>query len=770
MKMKSSVEIWSGLLFLRAALLLSALTAPPVAGQESRILYSLAGYWPLDGNLSDARNVNHGAAVEGGIAYVSRGIDSGFGGAVELSGNEFIEIASVNLGIELSVSLWCEIDDQSPDQVLVSIGSASPWTIGVTAGGGIVFNVGEERLESDVLEKGVHHIVVTTEVYNRVSRASRLSLFVDSNFEAVADVPNLYFPGGRLRIGASDDAGGRHWNGMVDEVAVWRRVISEQEVRILWADGKGRVLGMEMPDADGDRIPDYWEIAHGLDPNADDREQDSDDDGLSNIDEFRFGTNPESVDSDRDGLPDGSESGTGKWSGENDTGTSPLALDSDRDGLADSLENPDRPSLTRPPTDPNQYDSDSDGVPDFYEVLPSYNPPFRVDGIHASDQRRLQISLPSRADTYYVLFRSNSPQFDGGGTAVSGALGNNDLLEFYPGRRAEGVYFYRVAKFTPPVDLDSDGVDDFMEAYSGSALAPLNPATKIRYLDGVVRIPDLATLEAMSSIVPPGPEVPDARQHVVKFVVTDLPDQPRELYFLNTKTHSNHQLFVKATGLKCLEIYQCINAEFSYFPNLQTGAGENGLFAVKFDGGLSSDDAMEVFDLVAANLPVAKGNIAVRDKNLRPNNISDLRAAGIQVLTDDEIGADEITYLGLNEGEAFGRLRVIEQGQRPSLRDIAIYKTIPNDVPHIAGTITEQEQTPLSHVNLRAIQNRAPNAYIRDASTSERIAPLIGQYVYFRVNNTGYEIRKADQAEVDAFFVGIRPLASQVPPRDLTFT
>ena len=61
-------------------------------------------------------------------------------------------------------------------------------------------------------------------------------------------------------------------------------------------------------DTDADGIPDEWEQSYDLSPQEhQDGLLDSDNDGLSNADEFRYGTDPRQADTDHDGVPDGVE-------------------------------------------------------------------------------------------------------------------------------------------------------------------------------------------------------------------------------------------------------------------------------------------------------------------------------------------------------------------------------------------------------------------------------------------------------------------------------
>jgi hypothetical protein len=84
-------------------------------------------------------------------------------------------------------------------------------------------------------------------------------------------------------------------------------------------------------DVDLDFMLDTWELANGLDPaDPSDAALDGDLDGLSNVDEYRYGSDPDNADSDADGITDGDEV--------NIYGSSPSAVDTDGDGMPDPYE------------------------------------------------------------------------------------------------------------------------------------------------------------------------------------------------------------------------------------------------------------------------------------------------------------------------------------------------------------------------------------------------------------------------------------------------
>lgn len=84
-------------------------------------------------------------------------------------------------------------------------------------------------------------------------------------------------------------------------------------------------------DSDGDGLPDYWEVQHSLNPqDPTDAGADSDNDGLSNREEFNNQTDPNNSDSDGDGMPDGWEVDHGH----NPNDASDANEDADGDGIS----------------------------------------------------------------------------------------------------------------------------------------------------------------------------------------------------------------------------------------------------------------------------------------------------------------------------------------------------------------------------------------------------------------------------------------------------
>ena len=212
----------------------------------------------------------------------------------------------------------------------------------------------------------------------------------------------------------------------------------------------------------------------------------------------------------------------------------------------------------------------------------------------------------------------------------------------------------------------------------------------------------------------------------------------------------------------------------SYDPGHIASDGSRGIYRYMFNSSWEPFSRSErVYTLLAASMPLIDDNLVlwVRGGHLLKSQaeLPLFQASRIDLVFDQDVYGG-ISFLALNPGEGYGLLRDLEPDERPHSRDVVIYETLPNELPRVAGIISTVPQTPLSHVNLRALQDSVPNAFIADALEDDEISGLIGNYVYYAVTEEGYSIREATQAEVEAHYASSRPAETQTPQRDLTAT
>ena len=126
-------------------------------------------------------------------------------------------------------------------------------------------------------------------------------------------------------------------------------------------------------DSDEDGLPDSWELSFFGNLNQT-RAGDFDNDNLNNLEEYYAGTNPNDKDTDNDGMPDGYEVANGF----NPLSAADAGQDADGDGLTNLKE-------FQLGTKPRDSDSDADGMPDKYEVDHGFDPLSAADAAADAD-------------------------------------------------------------------------------------------------------------------------------------------------------------------------------------------------------------------------------------------------------------------------------------------------------------------------------------------------------------------------------------------------
>ena len=389
---------------------------------------------------------------------------------------------------------------------------------------------------------------------------------------------------------------------------------------------------------------------------------------------------------------------------------------------------------------------------------------------------RIQLKIEGESDRYYLL---HVRQDTGGDFTLTTSLtpGRAGRMTITEPAAAYPSAHYRVISYpnAAPADTDGDGVDDLREFGQLPRRSPLNAAAPVDRRDGVTALDSFGTFRELSLTKDriAWSEFLNGKGYV-KFIITDfLTDRPK-LYFFNSDRHYLHADFAGVAGIEHLG-EQVRKGQVIYHPASVAANGTLGTFAFNYSNGHGDDfgSVRRTYELLAANMPLLTNNLAYYVTTLSEDEYARdserYRTSRIPLLFEADVFA-AVDYLSLNPAEGYGTFRKLADGELPGPRDIVLYDALPNDLPRVAGIMTSVIQTPLSHVNLRAIQSGVPNAFVRDPLAVDSIAALLDRPVYFRVSQGGFELREATSAEVNEWFDALRPTEPQLPPLNLDYT
>ncbi|HEV2882354.1 MAG TPA: PEP/pyruvate-binding domain-containing protein [Pyrinomonadaceae bacterium] len=153
----------------------------------------------------------------------------------------------------------------------------------------------------------------------------------------------------------------------------------------------------------------------------------------------------------------------------------------------------------------------------------------------------------------------------------------------------------------------------------------------------------------------------------------------------------------------------------------------------------------------------------------KPNSIKQDEAsatiAGLERVSQSEI-AREQEYQPLNVARGLGRIHIIkklDEHVEIGFNEILVLDEVPVTLPPVAGIITSQPSTPLSHINLLAKSWGVPNAYVRNAS--ELLKEYDGWWVTFETKAGKYEIKRADNSALNEYQRRLKERRDIMTPR-----
>ncbi len=197
---------------------------------------------------------------------------------------------------------------------------------------------------------------------------------------------------------------------------------------------------------------------------------------------------------------------------------------------------------------------------------------------------------------------------------------------------------------------------------------------------------------------------------------------------------------------------------------------DQGLVTVELSAGDTADADMIIFAFERVAESVYNGDeLRYRPVSARQEAMLDELAARIPIIATEEVFRGQ-TYQPLNRGTGYGTLRfrrVAElAGQPLSPTDVVVLDRVPNDIAMVSGIITEEFQTPLSHINILSKNRGTPNMGLFGAFDDPQLRALDGRLVRLDVGLQDFAITPADPEDAQVFWDSLRPDQPLVPDFD----
>ena len=215
-------------LFLTAVATLG-LTAATLAQVPSYVpTNGLVGWWPFNGNANDESGNGNNGTVNGATLTADR-----FGNANKAYSFDGVDD---NLGLgnffnfyNFSISIWTNPGIQNGHAVIIDNyhSSSNNWVFQAISN---FQNNGYNFLNSN-------EILLSTEQWNHIllmSDANTIKVYLNSNLVSVTQFSINYNNPPSLFLGFWQQANARFWKGKLDDIGIWNRALTQQEIIALY--------------------------------------------------------------------------------------------------------------------------------------------------------------------------------------------------------------------------------------------------------------------------------------------------------------------------------------------------------------------------------------------------------------------------------------------------------------------------------------------------------------------------------------------------------
>jgi hypothetical protein len=165
--------------------------------------------------------------------------------------------------------------------------------------------------------------------------------------------------------------------------------------------------------------------------------------------------------------------------------------------------------------------------------------------------------------------------------------------------------------------------------------------------------------------------------------------------------------------------------------------------------------------------------LAFHPTSVAVETVAESLPADIPIVATEDLFAG-IVYQPLNVGTTVGMLafHTAEEvdGNYTNAREVVVLDDVPNDISIVAGIITANYQTPLSHINVLSVNRGTPNMGLIGAMDNPDLRALEGKWVELTVGSFEWSVREVTSAEADAWWEAHKPEPLTVQPMDLTVT